>query len=879
MAHGMRTPNQPSSQVLRKLLHHSDSGMREIGIIINGSKPDSWFWAALAESLTKESDLHVYKACSKYSLERILRQHQSHVLVLILEVSQGRLETAYKHYFDLNPKLMIIGLDPGSTEAIMSMRDLGRDLLLRLIRAVSSEQPDLSDKGGHPRLRLLTSDDVEKLATGPIPHQRPENVSGVHSEIGQLHMDNALRWLDLCLHERLARETETDGEISTPGWTITATRARALLNGEHVHKNQQELQQAREELEATIIGREDTVDGGFGASSRLQSICNAFKLDSLDRQILIMALAPELDGRYARVFGFLNDDLTRRRPTATLLAQLILPSDAMGWDIRERLTNSGALARYRLLMVDRSDPLPGSEVALLPAPEIQTFLLTCQDRIPEYAPYLQVIEPVDAAPVEEPSTTKLRDKLLRWREIAVKGEDDIPIIQLVGDQATRQWFQYAALCAGDTIVVFDLGSIEEHRPQCMLDNCLAAARVAVLHDAILLVTGRSSITGGQRDRFDAAILAELHPRVSQLAVHDHATWLLQPPGPVWLVERAKPGVAERAAIWRDRARAQGLSLTDADARAIASTVKFQEPEIDATLRLCGAQVANRHVLQTAVRHIARTAVPSTVRRLEATFGWDDIVLPDGVLAQLHQIPAHVHHAGEVLEDWGYRSRMPYGQGIAALFSGPSGTGKTMAAQIIAGELGVDLFQVDLAKTVSKYIGETEKNLDTVFEAAEKASAVLLFDEADALFGKRTEVRDAHDRYANIEVAYLLQRMEAYTGLAILTTNFRQNLDSAFMRRLRFVVEFPTPEANDREAIWQHVFPSDAQLAEDVSFTFLARRLNLTGGHIQQIAIRAAFAAVVEGDTIAMRHIVHATREELGKLGMLNAEKTLAELAA
>ncbi len=226
-----------------------------------------------------------------------------------------------------------------------------------------------------------------------------------------------------------------------------------------------------------------------------------------------------------------------------------------------------------------------------------------------------------------------------------------------------------------------------------------------------------------------------------------------------------------------------------------------------------------------------------------------------------------------------RSDSGYGRGVPALFSGPSGTGKTMAAQIIARELAVELFQVDLANTVSKYIGETEKNLDRIFEAAESASAVLLFDEADALFGKRTEVRDAHDRYANVEVAYLLQRMEAYSGLVILTTNFRQNLDKAFMRRLRFVVEFPEPDATHREAIWQRVFPDDAPLAEDVSFGFLARRLELTGGHIQQIAIRAAFAAVGEDAPIGMRHIVHATREELRKLGMLNAEQTLAQLVA
>ena len=240
---------------------------------------------------------------------------------------------------------------------------------------------------------------------------------------------------------------------------------------------------------------------------------------------------------------------------------------------------------------------------------------------------------------------------------------------------------------------------------------------------------------------------------------------------------------------------------------------------------------------------------------------------------------HVRYSGEVLDDWGYRARMPYGHGVAALFSGPSGTGKTMAAQIIARELGVELFQVDLANTVSKYIGETEKNLDVVFNAAERAGAVLAFEEADALFGKRTEVRDAHDRYANLEVAYLLQRIEAYGGVTVLTSNLRQNLDSAFIRRFRFIVEFPVPDVADREAIWHRVFPPQAPIAEDVNFELLARQLNLTGGHIQQISIRAAFAAASGERVIDMRHVVEATREELRKLGMVHAEKSLPVVAA
>jgi SpoVK/Ycf46/Vps4 family AAA+-type ATPase len=224
--------------------------------------------------------------------------------------------------------------------------------------------------------------------------------------------------------------------------------------------------------------------------------------------------------------------------------------------------------------------------------------------------------------------------------------------------------------------------------------------------------------------------------------------------------------------------------------------------------------------------------------------------------------------------------MQYGRGVAALFCGPSGTGKTMAAQAIARALDTEMYVVDLSRVVSKYVGESEKNLDVVFSDAERAAAVLLFDEADALFGKRSEIKDAHDRYANIEVAYLLQRMEAFAGLAILTTNFRRNMDDAFLRRLRFIVEFPKPTEGAREAIWRHCLPASAPVAEDVNLRLLARRLDLTGGNIRQITLRAAFAAAAEGaEAIEMRHVMSAARAELLKLGMTGAEQDMAELQA
>ncbi|MBK5189303.1 MAG: ATP-binding protein, partial [Gemmatimonadaceae bacterium] len=263
-------------------------------------------------------------------------------------------------------------------------------------------------------------------------------------------------------------------------------------------------------------------------------------------------------------------------------------------------------------------------------------------------------------------------------------------------------------------------------------------------------------------------------------------------------------------------------------------------------------------------------------RIRPAAAWGDIVLPADSMAQLRELRDRVVQRNTVMGTWGFDRRLSRGRGINALFSGPSGTGKTMAAEIIAAELGLDLFRIELAGIVSKYIGETEKNLDRIFSAAERANGILLFDEADALFGKRSEVHDSHDRYANLEISYLLQKMEQFDGIAILATNLRGNLDEAFIRRLAFTVHFPVPDAESRQRIWSSIWPSEAPLDADLDFEFLARQFALSGGNIKNIALGAAFFAAQRGDSIGMRDLMRASVREYQKLG-----KTLtrAELGA
>ncbi|MEQ8959533.1 MAG: ATP-binding protein, partial [Coleofasciculus sp. C2-GNP5-27] len=252
------------------------------------------------------------------------------------------------------------------------------------------------------------------------------------------------------------------------------------------------------------------------------------------------------------------------------------------------------------------------------------------------------------------------------------------------------------------------------------------------------------------------------------------------------------------------------------------------------------------------------------------YQWNDIILPTDQLQILREICNTLKYRALIYEDWGFDRKLAMGKGLNVFFAGLPGTGKTMAADIIAGELGLDLYKIDLSSVVSKYIGETEKNLSRIFDEAQTSNAILFFDEADSLFGKRSEVRDSHDRYANIEISYLLQRMEAYQGMVILATNLQGNLDDAFIRRMHFSLEFPFPNQKERRRIWEKIWPQDTPRSQDLNLDLMAERFEIAGGNIRNIALAAAFLAADDGSAIAMNHLLWATRREYQKMGRVIA---------
>jgi ATPase family associated with various cellular activities (AAA) len=346
-----------------------------------------------------------------------------------------------------------------------------------------------------------------------------------------------------------------------------------------------------------------------------------------------------------------------------------------------------------------------------------------------------------------------------------------------------------------------------------------------------------------------------------------------------------PSVEERGGLWRATLNGDGPpggpgvspDFLDADPAVATMGFRLTPEQIVRAARAARlqAEAARRAVTVDDLRAGARAqnaaGLEHLARRIAPQVGWDDLVLPAQVVSQLRELVARVRQRDQVLDGWGLGAKSSKGRGIKALFAGDSGTGKTLSAEVVAHDLGLDLYVIDLSTVIDKYVGETEKNLDRIFAEADRLNGVLLFDEADALFGKRSEVKDAQDRYANVEVAYLLQRMELFDGLAVLTTNLRSNIDEAFARRLDAIVDFPMPEDDDRRRLWEQHLRPGLPRADDVDLDFLSRAFKISGGNIRNIVLAAAFLAAEDDRAVTMADIIRATEREYRKLGHLVLE--------
>jgi SpoVK/Ycf46/Vps4 family AAA+-type ATPase len=619
-------------------------------------------------------------------------------------------------------------------------------------------------------------------------------------------------------------------------------------------------------------------------SPRLRRLAQLFRLDAFDQDALLVCLAPDIDLRYERLYAYLQDDVTRRRPTVDLILRLLTTSLESRSGARTSLSPGGCLLS-RGLLIPANDEVVAQTSLLVRA-------LRVDERVVEYLLGSDRLDPrVDAigqmlwprqSGMDWELAGALRASLVRALRAGNRPMGPLFYLHGASGSAKRATTRAACAAAGRPLLLVNVADLIAASTERSLPQVLAAVtREALLQEAVLGLDEFDRMLTNEHE-MDAArqhlrrLLRDHTGAVVLLGDErwEPATWF--PATPATRLELRTLGVGERIHLWRSQLNgdlphdhlaelATRYHLADDDAiQAMAADAAGR-----ASLR--GDATVSVDDFRSAARAIAAPPMETLARHVEPRYGWDDIVLPSDGMSQLQEICARLRHQGTVLERWGYGRKHARRGGITALFAGQPGTGKTMAAEIIAGDLGLDLYRIDLSAVVSKYIGETEKNLEKIFRAADQGDAVLLFDEADAIFGKRSEVRDARDRYANVEVAYLLQRLEAYDGLAVLTTNLRGNIDEAFIRRLDCVLEFPMPDAAERLRIWQLALPHEAPVGESVDLVFLAHKFKLSGGHIRNIALTAGFFAAAEGQSIGMRHLVRATRREYQKLGKLVAE--------
>jgi ATPase family associated with various cellular activities (AAA) len=647
------------------------------------------------------------------------------------------------------------------------------------------------------------------------------------------------------------------------------------------------------EIDHRIDGLEAELNAAPTGAIAWHQLAAALRLTRAEKDVLLVTLAPDIDAKYAPLLAYLNDDAGCRWATPDLIARLFR-SDTAARARRLAGSPAGRLFEYGLIEWHpgaRDTPGRAQRGLRVPPPLAEWLcgLPYVDERLdgiarwlwPEQRPPLPAGAATDAA-IERLARTLRDDPADTWPVVCVMAShaaEAFAVARELFGRAERRALRIdlnalraaaapreAALAARLANTVFGAGlilgpasALASHEPAAGLETITAVrdlcerANGAVLVDADRSACARLAGDGTRREYLDLPV--------------------------------TEPALTERIVAWQSALAATGGTppATDVNIAVLAGRFALGPARIAQTTALARRRAAldgrgrlDTRSLLEAARSVCAASSTDVTRTVQTVFEWEDLVLPPVVHERLSDIVRAVELRARVLDQWGFERRLGVTRGVKAMFAGASGTGKSMAAALIAKTLALELHRIELSAVVSKYIGETEKNLDRAFEAARSGNAILFIDEADALFGKRSEVKDAHDRYANVETAYLLQKMEDHDGMVILATNLANNIDNAFSRRMHFVVEFPLPDVRRRERLWRGMFPASAPVAADLDFGFLARQFGFAGGDIRNIVLDAAYAAAQQDEPISMAHVLHAVARQYAKLGKVPSASEFRE---
>lgn len=652
-----------------------------------------------------------------------------------------------------------------------------------------------------------------------------------------------LKRLDLMIHREIlklrARYQSSTDELR--GLYITDEQVEALVTGDPANPAPcPELTARAEALRAaTLVKR----------PPEWQHLASCFALSDFEYDTLLLALAPEIHSRYETLYAYLHDDVARRSPSCDLALRICCPAAEQRLAMQRLLMDDSALFRDGLLIrTNENHRFFRSEFAIsIPVLRFLTGATPPNRFLPKAAPYCP-----------QPEFSALLHASANGRGYHVLETNDVTYAEALIEQACDS--------AGVPLIAADaLDTVRD----LVLTQRLWCCGILIRHADIFFSTDQAS----------PAIPRHTLETLGRL---EGPVWMCLPPGTPWRETLACKGyqlfppIESTYPVRRDAlrvaARNHALPFDDPslDELAVRFSLSVSQIERAVSCVIESQKLFDAPIDMPALTAAFRSQMDSGLGRLATLIRgeqrWEDLVLPSGTRRQLEEITAAIQNRHRVFESWGFGARSPSAAGLKVLFAGVSGTGKTMTAGVIGHGLGLDVYRIDLSSVVSKYIGETEKNLGRIFRAAAKASAILFFDEADALFGKRSEVKDAHDRYANIEVAYLLQELEEHAGVVIMATNLRRNIDDAFARRMHYVVEFPLPDEEQRKQLWRKVFPLEAPVSPDVDFAFLARQFAISGGDIRNVALDAAFLAARDGQVINMQAVTTAMARQMVKQG-------------
>lgn len=712
-------------------------------------------------------------------------------------------------------------------------------------------------------------------------------------EFEEEHIRDLIELLDLYIYRLFLRDEEErkEGLSKYKGLGITPEDVSAALGvGKTISVTDEELKVKMdlEDLSERVHLRVKATQEQGDICLRFEDASLKFGLNQLQRLLLLLGISTNLNPKYMKIYGYLNDHMSRKRPTAGLLPRLLDCDQDSVIEIVNQLSSENNFTKFFLdnwVIGDQNFGLFDRDLII--NRRMESYILGNDKLDPDIA-YLCSIYDVskDLEPpigIEDQLNSVI--KILENYYNSIISSHGPVYVQLIGKNGSgRKHLVYnVAKRLGRPVIVADLSGIGH---EVNLKEALnGIVREAVLRNSMIVVEGLDTLLIANENVaeivdtffeltkvFADPIFITSNRNIRGLSHTKEHT--------VTRIELKNPDYKTRIKLWEYYK--EQLSIKEVDSKDLSNKFALTPEQIKGSLIEFRSknivQENDGYTIYKACNEQIEHALEKKATKIDVVYKWEDIVLPTEPKTIMEAVCNQVKYRQEVLEGWGFGNKLPYGKGISLVCSGPPGTGKTMSAQVIAGVLNLELYKIDISKVVSKYIGETEKNLGEIFEEAKLSNAILFFDEADALFGKRTQVNESKDRYANIEVSYLLQKIEEYDGITILATNYLNNIDKAFLRRISYIIAFPFPDYDMRLEIWKKAFPKEAPISKDVDYEFLAKTFELAGGNIRNVSLNSAYLAISEGSDIKMKHVLASTRSELQKMDKLLLKEDLKEYA-